>query len=62
MGRYKETAQTGQVIPIVSPKSLTGKYIVIQLMSQSASLSLNEVKVGCAVVGEYLNEISFVML
>ena len=54
MGTYKGPAVTGQVIPIVSPKSLTGKYIVIQIIKKSASLSLNEVKVGCSVEGEVL--------
>ena len=53
LGTYEGPASTKEVIPIVSKKPLTGKYVVIQLMSGEPSyLSLNEVKVWCSQKGE----------
>ena len=53
MGKFQGTAGTKEVLHIVSPKPLTGKYVVIQLMSGEPSyLSLNEVKVWCSQKGE----------
>ena len=55
MGKYRGPAKTGDVIELVSPKLLTGKYVVIQLTTIQfvwKSLALNEVKVVCAGEGE----------
>ena len=54
LGKFKGPASTKEVIPIVSKKPLTGKYVVIQLMSASTSLALNEVKALCADKGEVI--------
>ena len=56
MGIFDGPATNGEVISITSTEPLTGKYIVIQLMSTSEVLgALNEVTVTCA--GELLGQI-----
>ena len=53
MGTFEGPGTNEQVITISPPpKSVTGKYVVVQLWKQSGVLNLLEVKVLCGAAGK----------